>query len=181
MEGSKGDDVPRNKRHEAEPTQPDSNGESKRDAEFRALLDERDSLKDQLLRAYADAQNVRKRVQAEKDAIQRFANESLIHELLPVLDNFERTLESAATGASIESLLDGLRAVDRQLRSVLEARGLVRIAAHGESFDPQVHMAVATEETHELPEGTVTKEVEPGYALSNTVLRPAKVRVAKRP
>ncbi len=167
---------------------PKSKAETHTDPEVRTeqaaleqLTLERDSLKDQLLRAYADLQNQRKRFQSDRDAIQRYATESLIHDLLPVLDNFERTIAAAESGASLDALLEGLRSVDKQLRAALEARGLGRIDSQGAAFDPAVHMAVAAEPSHDVQEGTVTQELEAGYKLAESVIRPAKVKVAKRP
>lgn len=142
---------------------------------------ENQELKDQLLRTMADLQNVRKRHAQEKQALQQLAAEDLIVALLPVLDNFERTLSAIESGASLESVVEGIRAVDRQLRTTLEARHLVRIPAVGEEFDETVHEAVVLHPTDEVPDGTITDELEPGYKLGEKVIRPAKVRVAKAP
>jgi molecular chaperone GrpE len=142
---------------------------------------ENQELKDQLLRTMADLQNVRKRHAQEKQALQKLAAEDLIVALLPVLDNFERTLSAIESGASLESVVEGIRAVDRQLRTTLEARHLVRIPAVGAEFDEAVHEAVVLHPTDEVPDGTITDELEPGYMLGEKVIRPAKVRVAKAP
>jgi molecular chaperone GrpE len=170
------------KRHPKDTHRATESGELERLKELvQELSAEREGLRDQLLRALADMQNLRKRAQLERAATQRFATESLIRELLPVLDNFERTIAAMESGASFESLVEGVKSVDRQLRSVLEGQALSRISAQGESFDPAVHEAVAAHETRELPEGTVVEELEPGYRIADTVIRPAKVRVSKRP
>lgn len=137
--------------------------------------------KDQLLRALADMQNQRKRFAAEREQLQRLATQQLLKDLLPVLDNFERTLAAAEAGASRESLVQGVASVDRLLRAVLEGRSLGRIEAEGKPFDPNLHEAVETHETLELPEGTVVRELEAGYKLADVVLRPARVKVSKRP
>lgn len=137
--------------------------------------------KDQLLRAFADMQNLRKRFQTERESMRRIATEQFVRELLPVLDNFERTLAAAKSGASVESLVEGISSVDRQIRSILQTHEFERIETEGQLFDPEFHEAVATHETPELPEGTVVAELEPGYKLANVVLRPAKVKVVKRP
>ena len=145
------------------------------------VTEERDSLRDQLLRTMADMQNFRKRTMAEKAQLQQFANEQLVRELLPVLDNFERTLAAVERGATIESLVEGVKMVDRQLRTVLESKQVTRIDASGAVFDPDLHEAIATYATDELPEGTITGEIEAGYKMSDRVIRPAKVQVAKKP
>ncbi|MCX7799409.1 MAG: nucleotide exchange factor GrpE [Fimbriimonadales bacterium] len=150
-------------------------------AELARAKQENQELKDQLLRTMADLQNVRKRHAQEKHALQKLAAEDLIVALLPVLDNFERTLAAIESGASLESIVEGIRAVDRQLRATLEARHLVRIPAVGAAFDESVHEAVVTQPTEEVPAGTITDELEAGYMLGEKVIRPAKVRVAKAP
>ncbi|MBI5705788.1 MAG: nucleotide exchange factor GrpE [Armatimonadetes bacterium] len=145
------------------------------------LTEERDLAKDQLLRAMAEMQTQRRRLMAEKEAFAKVANEDLIRDLLPVLDNFERTLAAAKTGASLEALIEGVSLVDRQLRTVLETRDFKRIATEGVLFDPNLHEAVVAEETEEHPEGTILLELSPGYQLAETVIRPSKVKVAKGP
>lgn len=150
-------------------------------AQIQKLTEERDNLKDQLLRTVADMQNARKRFQQEAQQTRAYATEELVRELLPVLDNFERTIAAGDSGAAVETLLEGVKAVDRQLRAALERRNITRIKAHGEPFDPDVHEAIATDENHEVPEGTVTGEVEAGYKMAEKVIRPARVRVSKKP
>lgn len=144
------------------------------------LTEERDRLNEQLLRTLADMQNQRKRYQQEAHQVRAFATEDLVRELLPVLDNFERTIAAAEGGASFENVIEGIRAVDRQIRSALERRNVSRIKAHGEPFNPDYHEAIGTEESDEHEEGTVTGEVEAGYKMADKVIRPARVRVAKK-
>jgi molecular chaperone GrpE len=145
------------------------------------LSDENAQLKEQMMRAMADLQNMRKRFAQEKIALTQFATEDLIVDLLPILDNFERTISAADGGASTESVLGGVRAIDRQFRDILGRRNLTRIQATGQEFDPEEHFALAAHETDEVPENTVTQEIEAGYKLAQKVVRPAKVRVAKKP
>ena len=143
------------------------------------LLKERDDLKDQYLRTIAEFQNFRRRAQYEREELRRYATESLVRDLLPVLDNFERTLVAARSGATIESLVDGVNMVERQLRAALADVQLVRIAAVGQVFDPVIHEAIATEEGTEFPPDTVSLEIEAGYRMGDKVIRPARVKVAK--
>lgn len=143
------------------------------------VSDERDAVRDQLLRTMADFQNFRKRQQEQQKLFQLLATEEIVRELLPVLDNFERTLASIDAGATLESVSGGIRAVERQMRSVLEAHGVVRIASVGAPFDPALHEALGTEASDEHEDETVVKELEPGYKMGDRVLRPARVRVAK--
>jgi len=150
-------------------------------AALQHAIDERDHLRDQLMRSVADFQNFRKRSEADKIATRQFANEKLVLDLLPVLDNFERTFAALQSGSSLESIMGGIQAVERQLRSVLESHNVSRIPAHGEPFDPEFHEAVATDHSEEHPENTVLQELEPGYRMADRVIRPARVRVSKRP
>jgi molecular chaperone GrpE len=144
------------------------------------LTDERDQAKDQLLRTMADFQNFRKRTQQETETIRQFATERLIGTLLPVLDNFERTMAALDNGANTDAIVTGIRAVERQLRTVLEGQNVSRIEAMGAAFDPDLHEAIAAEHSEEHPEGTVLAELEPGYRISQKVIRPARVKVSKK-
>jgi molecular chaperone GrpE len=85
------------------------------------------------------------------------------------------------SGVPLDKVIEGVRLVDRQFRTVLENNHVKRIESHGQPFDPDFHEAIATEETHELPENTVVGEVEPGYRIADKVIRPARVRVSKKP
>jgi len=146
-----------------------------------ALSDENTQLKDQMLRSFADIQNMRKRFAQEKASLTQYATEELIVELLPVLDNFERAIAAAESGGSLEAFIEGVKAIERQFRETLEKRNLKRIETIGKEFDPDLHFALATHETEEVPENTVTHEIEAGYELAQKVIRPAKVKVAKKP
>lgn len=148
-------------------------------AEIEKLTAERDQSNDQLMRALADHQNFRKRMMQERERDRLTATQKLVEDLLPVLDNFERSLAAAESGATVEALLEGVRSVDRQLRAVLSTVNLTRIDALGKPFDPEQHDAIVTEVRPDLPEGTVVEEIAPGYALGGTVIRPARVKVSK--
>lgn len=149
--------------------------------QIQKLTDERDQLRDQVLRAMADFKNFRARVESERQQMLKFASEKLAKDLLPVLDNFERTLAHLQKGATVESLQTGITAVERQLRSVLESQGVRRLEAVGQPFDTDRHEALGFEETEAVEEGHVAGEIEPGYVMHDRVIRPARVRVAKRP
>jgi molecular chaperone GrpE len=142
---------------------------------------ERDQLRDQMLRTMAEFQNFKKRTEAERQAHRQLANERLVLDLLPVLDNFERTVIALQSGSSIESVVGGIQAVERQLRSVMEMHSVARIDALGKRFDPEFHEAVSTDESEEHDEDTVLIELEPGYTMADKVIRPARVKVSKKP
>jgi molecular chaperone GrpE len=144
-------------------------------------IDERNQLQDQLIRTMADFQNFRKRQEDQRRQLEQFATERLVTALLPVLDNFERALASFDTGATSESIQEGLKAVDRQFKQVLEGQNVTRIRSVGELFDPEFHEALATESSDEHVENTVVGELEAGYKMGEKVIRPARVRVTKKP
>jgi molecular chaperone GrpE len=150
-------------------------------AEFQKIMQEREQLRDQLMRALADFQNFRKRALHERAELEKFATANLVRDLLPVLDNFERTLLAIEQGATLESLSEGVTAVEKQLRSVLENRQVKRIESVGMPFDPELHEALGTDFTTEWDPDTVTTEIEPGYMMADRVIRPARVKVAFEP
>ncbi|MEK7773156.1 MAG: nucleotide exchange factor GrpE [Deltaproteobacteria bacterium] len=132
------------------------------------------------LRACADLENYKKRAEKEKADSISFANESLISEILPVLDNFERAL-SHAKEENLESLTKGVRLIIEQMYPVLKKFGLQEIKAVGERFDPAVHHAIIQEDTTQAEPETVVREFQKGYYLKGRLLRPAMVAVAKAP
>ncbi len=158
------------------------------DSTFEALLSqietlvvERDSMRDQFLRTSADFQNFRKRTQQESASLRLFATESLVTSLLPVLDNFGRTVAYMDTATDPVKVFDGIRAVERQLRTILEGQNVRKILTIGEAFDPEVHEALGMETSEEHPENTVVIEIESGYKMGDKVIRPAKVKVSQKP
>jgi molecular chaperone GrpE len=132
------------------------------------------------LRAVADLRNYRRRVSQELQREREAGKASVIEDILPVLDNFERTLDAGKAGASLETLLEGVQLIERQLRAALERHGLRPIEAEGQPFDPELHEAVVTE-TSDDAEGTILEVLEPGYLLGDRVVRPAKTKVSKGP
>jgi len=138
-------------------------------------------LKDEKLRAMAEAQTMLRRFRQDAENQRKFAHEGLVRDLIPVLDNFDRTLAALAKGASAEAVADGVKAVEKQLRKAVESHGVQRIHPHGEVFDPEKHEAVVTHETDEHPDDTVLDVLEAGYLLHDRVIRPSRVRVSKKP
>ena len=133
------------------------------------------------LRAVADLQNFRRRAAEERAQQIQFANEGLLAELLPVLDNFDRATECQLEGDPALNFHRGVCMIREQLYAVLHRFGVEQMTTVGQAFDPARHEAVERVETTELPEGTVVAEVEAGYTLNGRVLRPAKVKVAVAP
>ena len=129
------------------------------------------------MRLMAEFQNFKKRAAKEKTDIHAYANEKLMNELLPVLDNFERALETKTD--EVESYAKGMELIFSQMKTALENHGLKEIEALGEDFDPNKHNAVMNEESEEFESGKVCKVLQKGYELNGRVIRPAMVAVAK--
>ncbi len=146
--------------------------------DLEAALKERDTLRDQLLRAAADFDNYRKRIDRERRDLVDYAATELIAEVLPVLDDLERALEQPST-PEVAAYRQGVELVHRKMVDLLKKRGVTPIAAAGEMFDPNVHEAVVHEVSDAHEEGTITGELRRGYRLKDRLLRPAMVKVAK--
>jgi len=136
---------------------------------------------DKYLRACADLENYKKRAEREKADAINFANETLLHDVLPVVDNFERALVHANSDQNIASLKEGVKLAIDQVYGVLKKYGLQEITAVGEKFNPELHHAISHEPSPEAEEGTVVKEFQKGYTLKGRLLRPSMVAVAKPP
>ncbi|MDY6849379.1 MAG: nucleotide exchange factor GrpE [Thermodesulfobacteriota bacterium] len=137
---------------------------------------------DQYLRVAADLENFRKRAQREKEELSKFANERILREILPVVDNLERAVEHARQeNSSGEGLLEGVEMTLTQFGKVLEKFGVTPVSSIGEPFDPARHEAVGQLETAEHAPNVVAQELQKGYLLHERLLRPAMVLVAKPP
>jgi len=136
-------------------------------------------LHDKWLRAVADLDNYKKRVQKERNDFFLYGNETFARELLPVLDNLERAIEHARESGIDHIILEGMDLTHRQFLSVMEKSGVVPISSLGKEFDPGIHEAILEEESEDHPPRTIIKEVEKGYMLRNRLLRPSKVVLAK--
>jgi len=136
---------------------------------------------DLFLRERADLENFKRRMQREQAESLRFANEPLIRDLLPVLDNLERAVGHAQGGGNGQPLVEGVALVVRSLLDALEKHGVTRVTAKGEPFDPTRHEAMAQAESTEVAPNTVLDEYRPAYLLHGRLLRPALVTVAKAP
>ena len=134
--------------------------------------------KDRALRAAADMENVRRRARLDADEARKFANENLVSELLPVVDNFTRALEAAEQTSDFEALKNGVDLTRRQLLDALRRAGVEQIPALGQPFDPNLHEAIMQVEAQDGQEpGQVVEELRPGYRLHDRVVRPSLVKV----
>ncbi len=138
--------------------------------------------KDLMLRYAAEVENLKKSFKREKEEYFKYALETFMKELLPFIDNLERALEATKSTQDVKALVEGIELTLKGLIQTLEKFGLKQFeVAIGESFRPDLHEALAVEETHEHPEGTVVRTFQKGYTLHNRVIRPALVSVAKKP
>ena len=135
---------------------------------------------DRYLRLAAEFDNFKKRASREKDEFRKYANESIIQELLPVADNLERAIQAIKDDDSVNDLvLEGISMTLKEILKVFEKFKVTPIEALGEPFDPAFHQAVLQEETDIHPENTVLNELQKGYTIHDRLLRPSMVVVSK--
>ncbi len=146
---------------------------------YSRLQEEKAEAFDLYLRSQAEMENVRKRARKEKEDWLKYANESLIKELLPVLDNLEQAIHHTNDQKSIDALREGVELTLKGLKDSLKKSGLEELEAQGEAFDPCYHEAVSEIEDKEVKPGTVLHELQKGYLLNQRLIRPAKVVVSR--
>ena len=140
-----------------------------------------DDLKDQLLRAQAEVQNVRRVAGQEITKARLYGVEFLAREFLVVGDNLQKALESCNEKAEIDSIKEGLELTLRSFEDSLETAGIVPLSSDGESFDPERHEAISVVEDDKKEPNTVIDVIQRGFTIQNRILRPAKVVVTKKP
>ncbi len=165
------------------PASPDAAPPPSREAELEAEVAR---LKDQLLRALAEAENTRRRTEREMDDARKFAVGVFARDMLPVADNLRRALESLpaearANNEALKPLLTGVEATERQLLAALDKCGIKPIEAVGKPFDPNLHQVMFEVESADHAPGTVLQVMQIGYVLHERLLRPALVGTAKPP
>jgi molecular chaperone GrpE len=152
-----------------------------RDDSLSQLQRERDEYKDKMQRAQAECANIAKRLHQQHAESLKLSGMSLARDILPVLDNFERTLANLKDAHAEDPVIAGVKLVADQLTKVLKDHGVEPIEAIGKQFDPSIHEALLHDrQSEELP-GTVTQEFERGYRMHDRVLRHSKVAVAAEP
>lgn len=142
---------------------------------------EAEKYRDLALRTAADFDNFRKRAAREKEDAIRYANNSLLGDLLPLIDNFELGLDAAKSAPGADAILQGLGMVARQFRDFLSSAGVEEVPTEGAEFDPNLMEAVGHEHDAKVPEGHVLRQTRRGYKLRDRLLRPASVFVSKGP
>ncbi|WP_418909804.1 nucleotide exchange factor GrpE [Bacillus pinisoli] len=142
--------------------------------ELEAALDEKEN---KLLRLQADFDNYRRRVRLDQEAAQKYRAQSLVSDILPALDNFERALKVETEDEKMNSILQGMEMVYRQLAEALKNEGVEAIESAGQPFDPHLHQAVMQVEDSNYESNTVIEEFQKGYKLKDRVIRPSMVKV----
>lgn len=159
---------------ETEEASESGNDAEQRIAELEAKLEEAEN---KVLRAQADFDNFRRRTRLDQEAAQKYRAQSLVSEIIPALDNFERALQIEADNDQTKSLLQGMNMVYNQLIQALQNEGVEAIKSVGEQFDPHIHQAVMQVEDENFESNTVIEELQKGYKLKDRVIRPAMVKV----
>jgi len=152
--------------------------------EQQEMLEEKSALvaeyEDLLKRKQADFENFRKRAQKETQDFKKYANAEIVLDVLSMMDDFERAIESTESSKDFDALHEGILLVEKQIRSTLESKYSVKaIDAVGKPFDPTVHDAIMMEESETHEEDTVLEDFQKGYIMHDRVIRPSKVKVAK--
>ena len=153
--------------------------EHKKDKKLEELQNEINTLKDKNMRIAAEMVNTLRRKDEETNRLLKYSNESLITELLPVIDNFERALNVDAKTTDIESYQKGMTMIYNSLKNILEKFEVKEIEAIDKEFDPSYHQAVMQEEKEGTKENIVIEVLQKGYTYKDKVIRPAMVKVSK--
>jgi len=165
--------------------QPETNGAEMMAQELSGLRAEVEAHKDRALRALAEVENVRKRLERERDDARTYSVTRFARDMLTVADNLNRALAAftpevrAKTDDSVKAVLDGVEATARELSAALARHGVKPIEAQGQRFDPNLHQAIAEVPAPDVQPGTVVNVVQPGYLIGDRLLRPSMVTVAK--
>jgi molecular chaperone GrpE len=150
--------------------------------EAEALRGELAALQERMIRLQADFDNFRRRALKERQEAHQYGHENLVKDLLATVDNLDRAIEHArkSGGGDLESMLQGLELVQRELLGALAKHGVGEIGAGNVAFDPNVHEAMAQKEDDSVPANTVIEVFQKGYRLRDRLLRPARVVVSKQ-
>lgn len=146
-------------------------------SELELLQQQLDEETNRHLRLRADYENFKRRVQLDRESAEKYKTQSLLTNLLPVLDNFERAMQNVPASEDAQSLQKGLEMVYKTLVEATEKEGLLIIEAEGVAFDPNIHQAVMTETDETKESGIILQELQKGYKYKDRVLRPAMVKV----
>jgi molecular chaperone GrpE len=146
---------------------------------YRTLRDESERNKDLYLRSMAEVENIKKRTAKDKEEWVKYANETLLKSLLPVIDNLEKAIEHTRDKSSVKAIAEGLELTLKGFRDSLSKSGVNEVKASGTPFDPRLHEAAYEVNDDQTPDGVVVQELQKGYTLNGRLLRPAMVVVSK--
>jgi molecular chaperone GrpE len=146
-----------------------------------AKADEVKALNDRYLRLAAEFENYKRLAQRDQREQTKFANENILKELLPIVDNLQRAVDFSKSATGCDQLIEGVQLTLKQFLETLSKFGIKQITSVGEPFDPSRHQAVATIASNDQPEHTIIQEHQPGYLLHDRMLRAAMVTVAAAP
>jgi molecular chaperone GrpE len=147
--------------------------------ELARAVEEREQLRDRLLRTTAEFDNYRKRIERERREMADRVSEGVLLDVLPIVDDLERALAAEAGGEGADAYRRGVELIHKQLTDLLARRGVKPLEALGADFDPHLHQAVASEPAEGHRDGEVIAELRRGYLLNDRLLRPAMVKVAQ--
>lgn len=189
MKGFKKNSAPKEteKKETAEPeneqslNEPETPNDTEKSEEYQKLLEENAKLKDEFLRAYADAENTKKRCAQEIEKNSKYAISSFAKELLSVADNLHRAIDSVSDSQNqdCENLLKGVEMTENELKKVFAKFGIQKMEVIGTHFDPNYHQVIQEVEDKEKPAGTIITELQTGYMINDRILREAMVVVTK--
>ncbi|MFH0763977.1 MAG: nucleotide exchange factor GrpE [Candidatus Omnitrophota bacterium] len=146
---------------------------------LKACAGEAADLQDKFLRAHAEFENAKKRLEKDKIDYLRFANDSFLLEFLPILDSLEIAEKHIKEAKDFKAVQEGVDMIQLQIQKFLKDIGVEKVKAAGEKFDPHAHEAVETEDAKDKEDGLILAELKPGYRVSGRLLRPACVRIVK--
>jgi len=149
--------------------------------QLQRLAVEAEQYRDQFQRLAAEFENAKKRMEREKADYAKWAAESLILALLPIVDSFDAALQSLKHHDAKDPMVTGVKLINRQLHELLTREGVERLQALGQPFDPERHEVVQQVASHDQPDKTVVEEIQAGYLLRGRLIRPAVVKIAKPP
>ena len=142
--------------------------------------DERDSYYDKYIRAHAEFENAKKRIEKEKGDFLKYANEGFIIDFLPIIDSLEISEKHIKEAKDFKAVQEGVDMIHLQIQKFLKDIGVERVKTAGEKFNPNLHEAVETVDLKDKEEGIIVEELKPGYTFNGKLLRPASVKIVKR-
>lgn len=169
-----------------DPSAPDAAGDTvsipKKEYEaLKAKHDERDSYYDKYIRAHAEFENAKKRLDKEKGDFQKYANESFVIDFLPIIDSLEISEKHIKEAKDFKAVQEGVDMIHAQIQKFLKDIGVEKVRTAGEKFNPHLHEAIETVEVNDKEEDLIVEELKPGYMFNGRLLRPASVRIVKKP